>query len=445
MANVRGRPLAVILRASWNGLSFARSLGRRGIPVLLLESERFLGTYTRFGKVVILPPVDEDPHAWMRTLQFVGDRLPDRGVLMPMGDADTLLVSERASQLRPRFRFVVPPPETAVQIVDKRLQYAGARRAGVTVPGVHFPGSLEDVRRLSAEVPLPCLLKPYRSHIGVKATGRKVAVVRSAGELIASYERLSALGVPVMVQEIIPGDDRALFGYLAFWDGEGREVAWLTKRKLRQNPPCFGDGSLQITVDAPEVAALSRRLLRAFDYRGFVGVEFKLDAADGTHYLMEVNPRTVSGNQLAMSAGVDFPWIGYRYLTGLAPGNESTPTFRRRVKYMNEELDVLAYAALRRSDGMTFGQWVRSIRGTRSTAIWARDDPMPLVVGGWRFVRFLLSPSPGPRSALRRLTAAHRSAWSLAGGWLRARVGWRRGRPGERHHRLDGGGCERLD
>ena len=128
-----------------------------------------------------------------------------------------------------------------------------------------------------------------------------------------------------MVQEIVPGDDTALFGYLAFFDEEGVEVAWLTKQKLRQHPAQFGDGSLQITVDAPEVAALSRRLLGAFDVRGFVGVEFKRDERSGTYYLIEINPRTVSGNQLAISAGVDFPWIGYRVSDRIAPGHFTRP------------------------------------------------------------------------------------------------------------------------
>ena len=189
-------------------------------------------------------------------------------------------------------------------------------------------------------MPFPCLLKPYTSHVAQRTLGQKVLVARSAGELVSGYERLAALEVPAMVQEIVPGGDRALFGYLALWDSDGGELAWLTKQKLRQHPPRFGNGSLQVTVESPEVAELSRRLLRAFDYRGYVGVEFKLDAATGTHYLMEINPRTVSGNQMAISAGVDFPWIGYRYLTGAEGGAGPPPAFRPGVKFVNEELEL---------------------------------------------------------------------------------------------------------
>ena len=366
-------------------LSFARSLGRRRVPVLLLESKRNLGSYTRYGKVLALPPVDDDPEAWISVLRFVGARLTDPGVLVPMGDAQTLFVSRYEQLLRPLLslrgsRRARPWSRSSTSDCNTRSR----ERRGYRFRG---PGSRSRPSRcgeLSAELPFPCILKPYTSHVAMRAVGRKVVVARSAGELISGYEQLAVRDVPAMVQEIVGGEDSALFGYLAVWDGDGRELGWLTKRKLRQSPPRFGDGSLQVTVEAPEVADLSRRLLRAFDYRGFVGVEFKLDATTGTYYLMEINPRTVSGNQMAISGGVDFPWIGYRYLTGSEGGAEPTRAFRPGVKFVNEELDVQAYLALRRSDGMTIRQWARSIRGTTSRAIWARDDPLPFAVLVWR-------------------------------------------------------------
>ena len=414
-AHAREQPLAVILGTSWNALSFARSLGRRRVPVLLLDnSRRKLGSHTRFGRVVVVPHVDDDPQEWIKTLRFVGARLTDPGVLVPTGDAHTLFLARHEQLLRPHFRFVVPARETVEQIVNKRLQYAVAQEAGIPIPRTHFPESAEQVRELSAELRFPCVLKPYESDAGRRALGQKVLLARSIGELVSGYERLAERGVEAMVQQIVPGVDRALFGYLAVWDGDGRELAWLTKRKLRQSPPGFGDGSLQVTVEAPEVAELSRRLLRAFDYRGFVGVEFKLDAATGGYHLMEINPRTVSGNQLAISGGVDLPWVGYRYLTGSTNGAEPVPAFRPGVKFLNEELDVEAYLALRKSDGMTIGQWARSIRGTTSTAIWARDDPLPFLVLTWRLLRRAIKSVTGRSPAARGFRRRGRIAWRRA-------------------------------
>jgi predicted ATP-grasp superfamily ATP-dependent carboligase len=424
-AKAGGHAVAVILGTSWNALSFARSLGRRGVPVLLLESKRDagkrnVGSYTRYGKVLALPAADDHPETWIEALRFVGARLTEPGVLMSTGDADTLLVSRHQEDLRPSFRFAVPARATVEQIVNKRLQYAVAQEAGIPIPATYFPESVEEVRELAAELPYPCLLKPYTSHVGRNVLGRKLAVARSADELVSDYVRLAARETPAMVQEIVPGGDRALFGYLAFWDSDAQELAWVTTQKLRQSPPGFGDGSIRVTVEAPDVVDMSRRLLRAFDYSGFAGVEFKLDATTGKPYLMEVNPRTESANQLAISAGVDLPWIGYRYLTGFTNGGVPNGAFRPGVKFLNEEFDVAAYRALRRSHGMTIRQWARSIRGTTSRAIWDWDDPRPFLVLTWRLTR------PLRRKARRAAAAVIGRSRAVPGCRTLGRIAWRR-------------------
>lgn len=368
----------------------------------MAESERFLGTYTRHGKVLMLPAVDESAPRWIEFLAFVGSRLDRPGVLLPTSDAHTLLVSRHRAMLQRDFRFVLPDPRTLGQIVDKRSQYGIAQATGIPVPESHFPESLDEVKRLADRIAYPCLLKPYRSHEARKRLSEKLVVARSASELLSRYAALESRGLPLMVQEVVPGGDSALFGYLAFWDEAGRELAWVTKRKLRQFPAQYGDGSLQVTVDAPEVAELSRRLLRAFDYRGFVGVEFKRDARDDSYRLIEINARAVSGNQLAISAGADFAWIAYQSLTGVELDPRSERRFRVGVTYLNEEWDVQAYLAMRRTGALNLASWLRSLRGVEARALGAWDDPLPLVVGFLRLVRRLGS---GAWSATRRLIA----------------------------------------
>ena len=181
------------------------------------------------------------------------------------------------------------------------------------------------------------------------------------------------------VQEFVPGDDDALVGYLAFWDADGREHSWLTKQKLRQYPRLIGDGSFQASVIAPEVADLSRTLLRKFAYRGLVAVEFKHDCRDETYRLMEINPRTVSCNQLAIRAGVDFPWIVYQHL--VHPGEPTAPTnsFRSGVKFVNEDWDFRAYRERRRDGDLTFWRWIRSLAGARAWAVVTPRDPRPFL------------------------------------------------------------------
>lgn len=391
------RPAAVVLGASVNGLSFARSLGRRGVEVLMLDSQDQIGRHTRYAETRILPSCREHPDAWLKTLRRVAVRTGDRPVVFATSDEHNVFLATYQEELASDFRMLVPPIGTMQAIVNKREQYEIAERAGVPIPATFFPESTEQLEELLDRIPFPCILKPYRAHVGrAKIGSKKVAVCETPGRLREIFASVAGGDAAFMVQEIVPGGDRDLFGYLAFWGRDGDEICWLTKQKLRQNPPLFGDGCLQVTVEEPDVARLSRQLLEAFDYRGFVGVEFKRDTRDGTFRLMEINPRTVSGNQMAITAGVDFPWVGYRYLLGesIDPG-ACRP--RPGVLYVNEEWDVKSFLTLRRQGLLSTGEWWRSFHSAEARSIYASDDPGPAFEVLRRFARAGLHRLTGHR------------------------------------------------
>lgn len=383
-------PPAVVMGGSVNGLSFVRSLGRRGIPTLLLDSDSLIGMYTRFGKALILPDPEKNNEVWMNLLLGIGKKLTRPGVIFVTSDVHALFLARNEESLSRYYRFLTPDIETQDKIVNKRDQYTIAREAGIPIPETYFPESPEDIDRIKDEIPYPCILKSYKSHLGKKKIAKKVLVVESQSDLSRFFSEYATDEIGFMVQEIIPGGDDQLYGYLAMWDSDSREFAWLTKRKLRQSPPLYGDGSLQITVDAPEVRKLSVELLERFKYRGFAGVEFKYDKRDSTFKLMEINPRTVSGNQIAISSGVDFPWIGYRYLTGKLSGPDELTPFEPDVRYVNEEWDFKAYLALRKTGQLSLAKWLRSVKGAKARAIFAADDPMPFFAVASRMARAVL-------------------------------------------------------
>jgi predicted ATP-grasp superfamily ATP-dependent carboligase len=378
-------PPAILLGVgSTNDLSALRSFTRRGIPTLHLVSQRLLGSFSRFGFRVRMPPVEHEPEAWLRMLDRVASALGSPAALFALSDEHCELVARNAERWRAQLRFVVPDAETFARIVDKRRQYTAAAAVGVRTPITFYPEDGAELASLAPTLSYPVILKPHTSYVGRPQIGnRKVVVVATPDELLAAFARCTASGVRFMVQQIVPGGDDAIFWYSGFWDAQGRERAWFTVQKLRQFPAGFGDGCLQRTIDAPAIVDESRRLLTAFRYRGLVMVEFKRDATDGTWILMEINPRTVSGNQLGITAGVDLAWIAYRHLVG---GDDATPAprFRSGVRYVNEEWDVLAFLEARAAGRLTLGAWLRSLVGVRAWAIAAWDDPGPLVVGVWR-------------------------------------------------------------
>lgn len=373
------RPVAVVIGSlAHQGLSYARSLGRRGVPTLILDRTipRRI-TRTRYAAVAAFPDPATQPQACLEQLLAIGARLRQPGVLMVTGDRDSAVVSQNAHALSRYFRFVVPPWPTLRTILSKRTQYEAAAAAGIPLPFTSYPETVEDVVRVAPDLTYPCILKPYRScsHASV----RKVVVAETPRALINGYHSVADANTRFMIQEIISGDEDALYGYLGFWSEVGHEAAWLVKRKVRQHPPRFGNGACQITTEEPEVAELSRRLLGALGYRGFVGVEWKRDARDGRFRLIEINPRTVFGNQMAISAGVDFPWIGYTYLTtGRLP--EPHPRgYERDVMFVHEVADFRAFRALHREGSLRLAGWLASLCRARSWSLAALDDPGPLI------------------------------------------------------------------
>jgi predicted ATP-grasp superfamily ATP-dependent carboligase len=117
----------------------------------------------------------------------------------------------------------------------------------------------------------------------------------------------------ILLQEYVAGEGRGLF---CLFD-RGEPVVFFAHRRLREKPPSGGVSVLCESSPVPErMRETAEALLRPLDWHGLAMVEFKV-APDGTPYLMEVNARPWGSMQLAIDAGVDFPYLQYCLALGL--------------------------------------------------------------------------------------------------------------------------------
>jgi hypothetical protein len=115
------------------------------------------------------------------------------------------------------------------------------------------------------------------------------------------------------VQEYIAGTGVGCF-YLR---SKGKILARFQHRRIRDMRPTGSGSSLrESTVPDPALHVKSEQLLEALRWEGICMVEYR-QSANGTAYLMEVNPRPWGSLQLAIDAGVDFPWLWYQTIAGL--------------------------------------------------------------------------------------------------------------------------------
>src|SRR4029077_21269913 len=91
-------------------------------------------------------------------------------------------------------------------------------------------------------------------------------------------------------------------------------------RRLVENPPAGGASVL--SESAPVEARLrddAIRLLGPIGWHGVAMMEYKQDESTGAFFLMEVNGRFWGSLQLAIDAGVDFPFLAWQLATGQRP------------------------------------------------------------------------------------------------------------------------------
>ncbi len=372
---------AVIFGSDYRALGVVRSLGRRGIPVLVLSGgDDILAAKSRYATDVVPLPEGGDPTLLLCEL---AERLRITGwVLFPTADESAAVVARSHRVLGERFLLASPPWETFRWAYDKRLSHELAARAGVPHPRTWSVGSDEEAARL--DLAFPVIVKPAVKESFNALTVAKAWRVDSREDLRQRFtEAVELLPVEmVMIQELIPGSgkdgDGEQLSYAALCR-QGAPLAHVVARRTRQYPPDFGRASTFVeTVEDPEVEELSRRLLGHLGFDGLVEVEFKRDPRDGELKLLDINPRVWGWHTLAQRAGIDFPYLAYRLARGEEVAEGARAHTGERWLRLSTDLPSGVREVLRGNEPLL--PYLKTLVSPHESAIFARDDPWPAAV-----------------------------------------------------------------
>ena len=220
-----------------------------------------------------------------------------------------------------------------------------AEELGIPIPATWYADNPDSLPVDLDEPIYPLVLKPGRSWLFKQGKWDRVSVrfAQNASEARNILNDDPAFRAhPFMLQDCVTGHGAGVF---ALYD-HGKPLAFFAHRRLREKPPDGGVSVLSesIAVD-PVMRSHARALLDKANWHGIAMVEFKV-SPDGTPYLMEINTRFWGSLQLAIDAGVDFPWLLYQ----LACGELVDPVDRYRVgirlRWLLGDLDNL-YLTLR--------------------------------------------------------------------------------------------------
>jgi len=363
---------AVVLGLLWAGLSFARSLGRAGIPVtgITMHPHEF-GTRSRYLREVSRAQGDA---AVLKALRAAsqGDARP---VLLPERDDHVELVLRHWDELSELFELPLPDdPDVARRLRHKATLPHEAERAGLDAPRTVEADSIETLRSLDLRPPF--LLKPVEGQHFAGAFGEKVLVARTPDELVASWKRAREGGFDTVVQELVPDSEDGIWSLFAYIGRSGRPLATVTGVKVRQGPLHFGTSAVFRTTPQPRVRELGLRLLESAGYRGFAQVELAHDRRDGDFKLLEVNTRVPMWAGVAMSRYFDIARIAYDDLCGQPEPEPVELQQELWWAFLAKDLAVSLQMARRRE--LTPAGWMRPYLQRRKVrGVFAADDPLP--------------------------------------------------------------------
>jgi predicted ATP-grasp superfamily ATP-dependent carboligase len=333
--NGRRLDVAVLDAEQRQSLVCVRSLGRAGLRVGAFDVTAWLPAFSSRWCAVhgVLPDYARDPDAFVDGVLDLVDEYAPR-VLILGHDGSIEAVRRRRAEVESRVALALAREEALAIATDKARTLALASQLGIPLPRTVPVDDASDVRAAAREVGLPAVVKPERSW--VQRVGDRVVseLVVSVDEARRAVQRMSEAGASVVFQQWVDGTREAV------WLLHAQKRMWAEFAQVahRMVPILGGASVVRESVPlASDVCQAAHRLVTAAGLDGFSEVEFRRDSR-GRPLLMEINPRLSASIEVAVRAGVDFPWLVYAWAAGLPLAQVSGYRSGLRMRWLGGDL-----------------------------------------------------------------------------------------------------------
>lgn len=377
---------AVVVGADACGLGIARSLGKNGVPVTVVDSDAHRpGMYSRYARSFVASAISGPGLVdSLLSLQAILDYRP---VLFLTSDPQVQTVSGHRHQLTQFFRIGMPSQCTVRALLDKPSFQQIAEEKGFPVPVAVTVRSRDDLGKLD-KIRYPAVVKPATkeafANTSVPRASRVSGLDEATGICAAALTEIRDL----IVQEWVEGEESDIYFCLQYRGEDGETISSFTGRKIRCWPP--QTGSTASCMPAPEFSeTLTRLTTDFFDQTGFVGLcsmEFKRDRRTDAFVMIEPTVgRADWQEEVATLNGVNIPLAMFRYQAGLPQIHTTQPNapviWRDPACFWRS---VIATRSFR--DETPRGASIRS-------SCWRRDDPAPILLSWLEWLQKGWAPS----------------------------------------------------
>lgn len=299
-----------------SALAVTRALGIQQLEVIVgAETRLSLAAVSKYcSRSFVYPSPYSDPDSFVEKLLEIVER-EQITIVFPISDIAMQLIGTEKSRFE-RYAVVPAPPSTVFEEVSNKYRLMKlALELQIPIPETIFvpDGRVQEiVDRISH---FPVVVKPGQSVMKVTNGWSKTSVhyAANASELFNLYREKDYLRQPSLIQRRVNGEGQGLFLLM----NRGEPLILFAHRRLREKPPSGGVSVLRESIDLHKpMAGYAIRLLQHIGWHGVAMVEFKVDRETEVPILMEINGRFWGSLQLALDAGLNFPYLLYQMATG---------------------------------------------------------------------------------------------------------------------------------
>ena len=302
-----------------SALAVTRSLGKRGINVIVgAEKSPSLSSCSRYcSQSFQYPSPYNDPLGFIQTLVEYTGKFRNQ-IIFPMTDVTLTEVLLKRSDFPESILIPFVDYDTYMQVTDKINLFRIGKDLNLPIPTSFLSTDFENKENIIDMVRkfgFPLVVKPSFSKIRTKKGWMNAGVHYANDEKglrkILSYDVFQSF--PYLIQEKIEGPGVGIFLLMK----NGEVITKFSHRRIREKPPSGGVSVLCESIE-PRKDALeaSVKLLAKLHWTGVAMVEFKIDREKNIAKLLEINARFWGSLQLAISSGVDFPYMLFRLANG---------------------------------------------------------------------------------------------------------------------------------
>jgi len=382
--NTFNNPGVIVIEGHVQGLANTRLLGRKGIPVIVVDKDNCVARYSRYCKAYYQCPDylnDDFADFLIRLHRAFG--LQD-WLLLPSNDHAVHTIARNKERLSKFFKVITEDLDVIEKIYNKRKLLEIADQASIPIPATVMPQT-ENPKQV--ELSYPILIKGNQGLNFYKKFRHKALMIQSPRDLMYVWDKSLAGAEPYeyFIQEVIPYDNKTVS--VTVFAEKGEIHAYWMGVKLREHPITFGTATCCQSVFEEDMLDYSRKLIRELKYTGVCEIEWLRDSRDGIPKLIEINARTWLWVGLAAKCGVDYPNMIYDYMH---KGNLPVMTdYNKGLIWLNIYTDTV-YSAFRVLKGMESPSAILTSYKKFTESTWDPLDPIPFFIYGTLMPTFKL-------------------------------------------------------